>query len=171
MGAIVDFITGPVLGSTGDAKKWNDSVTNWGDTQAMYDQGIKGVNDAAAANQIIQMQLLNEALNQDPQALMKQYQPMWQQNERMLNRNLASRGLLGGGQAVTAKNNAYTDFQAKNVLPRINSNNALYMNAANQIGQGLLGQSKSTADLYANLGNLRYQNSAGKHMLSLWGGQ
>jgi len=171
MGAITDFFTGPMFGSTKSAKDWNDNVTNWSDTKGMYESGIQGVNDAAAANQLVQMQLLNEALNQDPQTIMQQYQPMWQQNEKMLNRGLASRGLLGSGQAVNAKADALSNFQAQNVMPRINSNNALYMNAANQIGQGLLGQSKSTADLYANLGNLRYQNSAGKHMLSLWGGQ
>ena len=137
----------------------------------MYGQGIRGINDAAAANQMVQMQLLNEALNQNPQTLMPMYEPMWQNERKMLNRMYANRGLLGSGQATQGIMDQRNKFISSNVMPRINSNNALYMNAANQIGQGLLGGAKSTADLYSNLGNLRYQNSAGKHMLSLWGGQ
>ena len=254
-GAIGSFIGGPILGSTNDAKKWNDSVTNWGDTREYYEKGATGIKDYNTASTNQQLSARDQALAQSmagqSQALAYS-QPYYdtgtvalsqlaalngaggtydrskaiidaptQQSpeftylndlaQRNLNQQLAGRGKYFSGRAVAegtndlnnklaanlwdrslqekqlrlgAENQNYTNtkdlagmgaqFAAGNaslVNSGANTRAGLYTNSANQISNSNAKAGDSLANLYSNLGNLRYQNSAGKHMLSLWGGQ
>lgn len=255
MGAITSFMTGPGLGSTGAAKKWNDSVTNWGDTQAYYEKGAQGIKDynttsnnqqLASRDQALAEQQAgqNQALSysqpyydagtvalkdlaglQGPggtydreQAILNattqqrpEYAYLSDLAQRNLNQQLASRGQYFSGRAVAEGTNDLQNKLAANLYDqanqekqlRLNSeqNNysrlkdmagmgaqfaagnaslinsgantraGLYTNTANQISNSNNQAGASLSNLYTNLGNLRYENSAGKHMLSLLGGQ
>lgn len=174
MGAIGDFIGGPVLGSTRSAKKWNDNVTNWADTQAMYQQGMDEIGSGRDNSIQLQRELLERALSQKPETYFNIYEPIRQNLQVQNMRALGARGLAGSGYAVgkiNDLNNKFNFDMLNQANQRINSNNALFMNAANTMSKSYDTSGQSLAEMYGNLGKLRYENSAGKHMLSLWGGQ
>ncbi len=255
MGAITSFMTGPGLGSTGAAKKWNDSVTNWGDTQAYFEKGAQGIKDYNATSNDQQLasrdQALAEQLSGQNQAL-GYSQPYYdagtvalkdlaglngpggtydrskaiidaptQQSpefaylndlaQRNLNQQLAGRGKYFSGRAVAEGTNDLNNKMAANLWDRslaekqmrigtenqnysnirdlagmgaqfaagnaslinsgANTRAGLYTNAANQVSNSNNQAGESLSNLYTKLGNLRYENSAGKHMLSMLGGQ
>lgn len=173
MGAIIDFVAGPILGSTNDAKEWNDKVTNWNDTQALYQTGIQSVMQGTKNAENVQREMLGKALANTPEVNMKYYEPVKQQGLSDLSRQLRLMGRGSGSTAANAQGRYLSDFNLnafKDAQNMTNAQNALMMNAGNQIANAYNTGGNSLASLYSNLGNLRYENSAGKHMLSMWGG-
>lgn len=278
MGAITDFIAGPIFGSTGDAKKYNDSVTNWGDTKGYYQQGIDDITASREKALGLQSDYLNAALSGlniseplqtnerftrealaiingitspyreagltalnglqdfDPNSIQvpdvydadvsASYDLAKEDAARALKNQLAAQGKYfsgGGNQLVadtmrrydvaktdalnTSRQTGYNTAaglkmgqlnsllgtgatmtgnslnlqsgllgSASQFAPTMMFNRGLtaanlYNSAGTQAGNLLGGTSDSMAKLLSSLGNLRYENSAGKHMLSLWGGQ
>lgn len=174
MGAIMDFVTGPILGDTKAAKDWNDEVTNWKDTKGYYKKGADYINNNSLASQQIQREMLAAALGQKievPDAVFAPIEDMARRNTerqlRMMGRYNSSYGM----NTLSDLNRKLSMDRYTEGMKRVNANNALYMNAGNQMSQSLDRAGGSLSDLYGKLGNLRYENSAGKHMLSLWGGQ
>lgn len=173
MGAIVDFIAGPILGSTNDAKEWNDKVTNWNDTQTLYQTGIESIMQGTSNAEKVQREMLGKALGNTPEVNMKYYEPVKQQTLSDLNRSFRMQGRGNSTAAMNATGRTLNDFNLgafKDAQNMTNAQNALMMNAGNQISNAYNTGGNSLASLYSNLGNLRYENSAGKHMLSMWGG-